>query len=46
MVLGEHPRALGHPYGFDRPGGRFYYSAGVWYRPYGPSYVVVSAPAE
>ena len=42
---GAYIRALpGRPYVFDRPGGRFYYSGGVWYRPYGPSYVVVGAP--
>jgi hypothetical protein len=29
---------------FDRPGGRFFYSGGVWYAPYGPSFVVVGAP--
>jgi hypothetical protein len=34
----------GRPYGFDRPGGRYFYSGGVWYRPYGPRYVVVGAP--
>jgi hypothetical protein len=28
----------------DRPGGRYYYSGGVWYAPHGPSYVVVRAP--
>ena len=26
------------------PGGPYYYSSGVWYRPYGSSYVVVGAP--
>ena len=42
---GSYLRALpGRPYVFDRPGGRFYYSGGVWYRPYGPSFVVVGAP--
>ena len=25
-------------------GGRFYYSGGVWYRPYGPRFVVVAPP--
>jgi hypothetical protein len=29
---------------FDRPGGRFYYSGGVWYAPRGPSFVVIAAP--
>jgi len=42
---GNYVRALpGHPYVFDRPGGRFYYSGGVWYRPYGASFIVVGAP--
>jgi uncharacterized protein DUF6515 len=42
---GAYIRALpGHPYEFDRPGGHYYYSGGVWYRPYGPSFVVVGAP--
>ncbi len=27
-----------------RPGGNYYYSGGVWYRPYGPRFVVVAAP--
>ncbi|HEV2286959.1 MAG TPA: DUF6515 family protein [Steroidobacteraceae bacterium] len=34
----------GHPYAFERPGGRFFYSGGVWYAPYGPRFVVVGAP--
>jgi hypothetical protein len=34
----------GRPYAFDRPGGRFFYSGGVWYAPYGPRFVVVGAP--
>lgn len=34
----------GRPYVFDRPGGRYFYSGGVWYRPYGASFVVVGAP--
>lgn len=34
----------GRPYVFDRPGGRYYYSGGVWYRPYGESFVVIGAP--
>ncbi len=29
---------------FDRPGGRFYYSGGIWYAPRGPGFVVVAAP--
>lgn len=33
-----------HPYVFDRPGGRYFYSGGVWYRPYGSSFIVVGAP--
>jgi hypothetical protein len=42
---GAYVRALpGRPYVFDRPGGRFYYSGGVWYRGYGPSFVVVAPP--
>ena len=28
----------------NRPGGPYYYAGGVWYRPYGGTYVVVSAP--
>jgi hypothetical protein len=34
----------GRPVVFDRPGGRFYYSGGIWYRGYGPRFVVVGAP--
>jgi hypothetical protein len=34
----------GRPYAFDRPGGRFFYSGGVWFAPYGPRFVVVGAP--
>lgn len=34
----------GRPVVFDRPGGRFYYSGGIWYRAYGPRFVVVGAP--
>jgi hypothetical protein len=34
----------GRPYAFERPGGRFFYSGGVWYAPYGPRFVVVGAP--
>jgi len=42
---GAYVAALpGRPYAFDRPGGRFFYSGGVWYAPYGPRFVVVGAP--
>jgi hypothetical protein len=42
---GAYVRAVpGRPIFFDRPGGRFYYSGGVWYRAYGPQFVVVGAP--
>jgi Family of unknown function (DUF6515) len=41
VVVGAVP---GHPVVFDRPGGRFYYSGGVWYAPRGPGFVVVAAP--
>src|SRR5215469_12877546 len=42
---GAYVAALpGRPFVFDRPGGRFFYSGGVWYAPYGPSFVVVAAP--
>jgi len=42
---GAYVAALpGHPYAFNRPGGRFFYSGGVWYAPYGPRFVVVGAP--
>jgi hypothetical protein len=34
----------GRPVYFDRPGGRFYYSGGVWYAARGPGFVVVGAP--
>ncbi|MGO9804510.1 MAG: DUF6515 family protein [Steroidobacteraceae bacterium] len=34
----------GHPFIVDRPGGRYFYSGGVWYAPYGPRFVVVGAP--
>jgi|HubBroStandDraft_1064217.scaffolds.fasta_scaffold123402_1 hypothetical protein len=34
----------GRPFIVDRPGGRFFYSGGVWYAPYGPRFVVVAAP--
>ena len=32
------------PVVITRPGGNYYYAGGVWYRPYGGSYVVVTAP--
>jgi Family of unknown function (DUF6515) len=41
VVVGAVP---GRPVVFDRPGGRFYYSGGVWYAPRGPGFVVVGAP--
>ena len=42
---GSYIRTLpGRPYVFDRPEARFYYSGGVWYRPYGSTFVVVGAP--
>jgi hypothetical protein len=34
----------GRPFIVSRPGGRFFYSGGVWYAPRGPSFVVVAAP--
>ncbi|HWZ62074.1 MAG TPA: DUF6515 family protein [Steroidobacteraceae bacterium] len=34
----------GRPFIVNRPGGRFFYSGGVWYAPYGPRFVVVAAP--
>ena len=34
----------GRPFIVNHPGGRFYYSGGVWYAPRGPSFVVVTAP--
>jgi hypothetical protein len=38
-------RALpARPVVIERPGGRFFYSGGVWYAPRGPSFVVVGAP--
>lgn len=39
--IGELP---GRPFIVDRPGGRFFYSGGIWYAPYGPRFVVVGAP--
>jgi Family of unknown function (DUF6515) len=41
VMVGAIP---GRPVVFDRPGGRFYYSGGVWYAPRGPGFVVVAAP--
>jgi len=42
---GVHVGALpGHAVVFDRPAGRYYYSGGVWYAPYGPHFVVVGPP--
>jgi hypothetical protein len=39
--------ALPHqPVLIQHPGGPYYYSGGVWYRPAGPSYVVVPAPVH
>ncbi len=32
------------PYVVPYRGGRYFYSGGVWYRPYGRSYVVIDAP--
>ncbi len=32
------------PVVITRPGGNYYYSGGVWYRPYGGRYVVIAAP--
>jgi hypothetical protein len=29
---------------FNRPGGQFFYSGGVWYAPRGPNFVIVGAP--
>lgn len=42
---GAYVTTLPHgPVVINRPGGNYYYAGGVWYRPYGPSFVVVSAP--
>jgi hypothetical protein len=42
---GAYVTTLPHaPVVIARPGGNYYYSGGVWYRPYGASYVVVAAP--
>ena len=32
------------PVVITRPGGNYYYAGGVWYRPYGGRYVVITAP--
>jgi uncharacterized protein DUF6515 len=34
----------GRPFVVERGGGRFFYSGGAWYAPYGPRFVVVGAP--
>lgn len=34
----------GRPFIVERGGGRYFYSGGVWYAPYGPRFVVVGAP--
>jgi hypothetical protein len=39
-VLPHQPLVIQHA------GGPYYYSGGVWYRPLGPSYVVVAAPVH
>lgn len=41
VMVGAVP---GRPVIFNRPGGRFYYSGGIWYAPRGPGFVVVGAP--
>jgi uncharacterized protein DUF6515 len=42
---GGYVRAVpGRPFTVERGGGRYFYSGGVWYAPYGPSFVVVGAP--
>jgi hypothetical protein len=42
---GGYVRAVpGRPLIVERGGGRFFYSGGVWYAPYGPRFVVVGAP--
>lgn len=42
---GAYVTTLPHsPVVITRPGGNYYYAGGVWYRPYGGSYVVVTAP--
>ncbi|MGH8132546.1 MAG: DUF6515 family protein [Steroidobacteraceae bacterium] len=34
----------GRPFVYDRSGGRYYYSGGIWYAARGPRFVVVGAP--
>ncbi|HET7757330.1 MAG TPA: DUF6515 family protein [Steroidobacteraceae bacterium] len=34
----------GRPFIYERPGGRYYYSGGIWYAPRGPDFVVIGAP--
>src|SRR5882762_2780377 len=42
---GGYARAVpGRPFVVERGGGRFFYSGGVWYAPYGPRFVVVGRP--
>ncbi len=42
---GGYVRAVpGRPFILERGGGRYFYSGGVWYAPYGPRFVVVGAP--
>jgi hypothetical protein len=42
---GAYVTTLPHgPVVITRPGGNYYYAGGVWYRPYGTSFVVVGAP--
>jgi hypothetical protein len=44
-VHGAYVTTLPHsPVVITRPGGNYYYAGGVWYRPYGASFVVVGAP--
>src|SRR4030088_219991 len=41
---GGYVRAVpGRPFILERGGGRYFYSGGVWYAPYGPRFVVVGA---
>jgi hypothetical protein len=42
---GAPARELPHgAYGVEHGGGRYWYHGGVWYRPYGPRWVVVAPP--
>jgi hypothetical protein len=42
---GAYVTTLPHaPVIIARPGGNYYYAGGVWYRPYGASFIVVGAP--